>query len=213
MTRAAMFMKIFLGTIIISLVALMPLSAKAEPMTADKTLANLQTAFNGESNAKAKYLAYADKAEQEGYARVARLFRAAAKAEDIHAQNHAQVILSMGAEPQATIKLPEIKSTSMNLEDAIKGETYEQKVMYPEFLKQAGMDQARDAIQTFKYALDAESQHAKLYQMALDNLADWRVADQSFNVCPTCGFTVEGKPGFAYCPVCGSPVDAFLSVS
>ena len=205
-------MKIIVATMMLALVAFLPITAKAQP-TASKTLENLQTAYNGESNARAKYMAYAEKADQEGYAKVARLFRAAARAEEIHAGNHAEVIKSLGATPEAEIKLPEIKSTEMNLKDAIEGETYEQKEMYPEFLKQARLDQNHEAIQTFRYALDAEGQHARLYQTALDNLSEWKVADMQFTVCPTCGFTIEGMPTFAYCPVCATPKDNYLSIS
>lgn len=179
----------------------------------NKTLDNLQAAFNGESNASAKYLAYAGKADEEGYHRVAVLFRAAAKAESIHAANHGKVIRSLGAEPEAHVKLPEIKSTRENLEDALKGETYEQDVMYPEFLKQAAIDKNYDADQTFTYAREAEMEHAKLYQMALDNLDDWKTAVGSFSVCPICGFTVEGKPSFAACPVCGEAGEQYISIS
>lgn len=101
------------------------------------TLDNLQAAFNGESNARARYLAFAAKAGEEGYGPVASLFRAAARAEQIHAANHAEVIRALGAEPVAVIDVPEVKSTALNLEAAIAGETYERDVMYPAFLEQA----------------------------------------------------------------------------
>ncbi len=100
--------------------------AQTGDANAGKTLENLQAAFNGESNAHAKYLAYANKADEEGYLKVATLFRAAAYAEEVHLNNHAKVIKGMGASPKAEIKLPEIHSTAQNLADAIKGETYEQ---------------------------------------------------------------------------------------
>ena len=177
-----------------------------------KTLENLQAAFNGESNAHAKYLAYAKKAGEEGYLKVAALFRAAAHAEEVHLNNHAKVIQEMGASPKAEIKLPEIKSTEQNLADAIKGETYEQTVMYPEFITQAEKEQNDAAIQTFEYAKAAEAEHAKLYQKALSNLESWKVADVGFSVCPTCGYTVEGKPVFANCPVCGEPADKYTLI-
>lgn len=177
-----------------------------------KTLDNLQAAFNGESNAHAKYLAYAEKADAEGYGRVASLFRAAASAEKIHLTNHAQVIKSMGATPKAEIKLPEIKSTSDNLADAIKGESYERDTMYPDFLSQAKQDDNPDAIRTFTYAQAAEAEHARLYQKALSNLASWKAPKADFYVCPVCGYTVEGNPSFASCPVCATPASLYVKV-
>lgn len=178
-----------------------------------KTLKNLQAAFNGESNAHAKYLAYSKKAGEEGYLKVAALFRATAAAEEIHFNNHAKVIKGMGASPKAEIKLPAIKSTEENLGDAIKGETYEETVMYPEFLVQAEKEQNNDAIETFTYAKAAEGEHAKLYKKALSNLNNWKVADVGFSVCPICGYTVEGKPTFTDCPVCATPADAFKLIN
>ena len=114
----------------------------------EKTLANLQAAYKGESNAHARYQEFAKKADQEGYAGVASLFRAASRAEQIHAANHAVVIKKLGATPQAKIETPAPKSTRENLEAAIKGETYERDEMYPAFLKQARQDGNADAIQT-----------------------------------------------------------------
>ena len=178
-----------------------------------KTLDNLQTAYNGESNANAKYLAYALKAEEEGFHKVARLFRAAASAEEVHLKNHAEVIKGMGSTPMAKIKLPEVKSTRENLEDAIKGETYEQTTMYPEFLAQAKKEKNPAAIQTFTYAQEAEAEHAKLYKKALSGLGAWKKADVYFYVCPICGYTVEGKPDFNYCPVCATPEEDYLIIS
>src|SRR5271166_4113130 len=116
--------------------------------TGDRTVENLQTAFNGESNAHARYLAFAVKADQEGYGEVASLFRAAARAEEIHAANHAAVIKELGGVPQAKIEKPDVKTTRDNLQAAIKGETYERDTMYPEFLKQARIDGSRAAIKS-----------------------------------------------------------------
>ena len=109
-------------------------SALAAP---SKTLDNLMAAYNGESNAKAKYTEFAKKADQEGFAGAASLFRAAAKAEEVHATRHAEVIKKLGGTPKADIKLPEIKSTADNLKAALEGETYERDKMYPEFIAEA----------------------------------------------------------------------------
>jgi len=190
-----------------------PALSSAGEATTGTTLENLQAAFNGESNANAKYQAYAKKATEEGYLKVAVLFRATAAAEEIHFKNHAEVIKSMGATPKAEIKLPAINSTKENLADAIKGETYELTTMYPGFLDQAKKENNNKAIETFNYAKIAEGEHAKLYQKALSNLNDWKVADVDFFVCPICGYTVEGKPGFDDCPVCATPKQDFKRVS
>ncbi len=179
----------------------------------NKTLADLMTAYNGESNAHAKYLAYAKKADEEGYGKVASLFRAAADAEGIHLKNHAEVIKGMGGTPKADIKLPEIKSTKENLEDALKGETYERITMYPEFIEQAKKDNNNAAVRTFTYAKFAEAEHAKLYKEALDNLESWKGENTDFYVCPTCGYTVDGKPSFEFCPVCATPAKDYKRIS
>lgn len=178
----------------------------------NKTLDNLMAAYNGESNAHAKYLAYSEKADAEGYGKVASLFRAAASAEKIHLKNHARVIEGMGGTPKADIKLPAVKSTKENLEDAVKGESYERSTMYPEFITQAEKENNPDAILTFTYAKAAEAEHAKLYQMALADLAKWKAPKTNFYVCPICGYTVEGKPSFAACPVCATPATLYQAV-
>ncbi len=199
-----------------ALIFVMVMMSPALSSAADKdskTLENLQAAFNGESNAHAKYLAYSKKAGEEGYLKVAALFRATAAAEEIHFNNHARVIKAMGATPKAEINLPEIKSTKENLAEAIKGETYEETVMYPQFLAQAEKEHNDDAIETFTYAKAAEGEHAKLYKKALSNLNNWKVADVGFSVCPTCGYTVEGKPTFTDCPVCATPAEDFKLIN
>jgi rubrerythrin len=202
------FIVILFGSIM-----MLPALVSADEAVRAKTLENLQTAYNGESNANAKYLAYAQKADQEGYHKVARLFRAAAGAEEVHLINHARVIESMGAVPEAKIEIPEVKSTKENLQDAIKGETYEANKMYPEFISQAEKANNGDAVQTFTYARDAEAAHAQLYQKALNNLDKWKKADKNFYVCPTCGYLTEGKPAFESCPICGTAKNNFLVIS
>lgn len=177
-----------------------------------KTLDNLQTAFNGESNAGARYLAFAQKAENEGYGKVASLFRAAAKAEDIHASNHAAVIRKLGGTPTADVKTPEVKSTAENLQAAIKGESYERDTMYPDFLKQARQDGNNDAVRTFNFAKEAEAEHAKLYTEASGNLPAWKTSVQPFYVCPSCGYTT-GALNFGKCPVDFTPKEKFIAVS
>lgn len=176
-----------------------------------KTLDNLQAAFNGESNAHARYLAFADKAQQDGYLQVAALFRAAAKAEEIHAANHAAVIKKLGAMPQANIATPEVKDTRTNLLAAIKGETYERDVMYPDFLKVARAEKQQDAIRSFNYAKNAEGEHAKLYTASEQNLESMRAA-ATYYVCTVCGYTTK-KIDFEKCPSCFNPKDKYVPVS
>ena len=165
-----------------------------------KTLENLQAAYNGESNANARYLAFARKADEEGYAKVASLFRAAARAEAIHFGNHAQVIKQLGATPAADIKAAEVKTTAENLKAAIAGETYERDTMYPGFIDEARRIGNKEALRTFNLAKLAEAEHAKLYTDALANLEQWRSGPGTFYVCPTCGFTTANG-NLEKCPV------------
>jgi rubrerythrin len=175
------------------------------------TLENLQAAFNGESNARARYLAFAEKADQEGYGQAASLFRAAARAEQIHAANHAVVITEMGAAPKATIEPPVVKSTRENLEAAIAGETYERDVMYPGFIAVAKQEKNSAALRTFNYALKVEAEHAALYSDALNNLAQFTTRT-SYYVCSVCGFTTKTL-SFLKCIVCGIGKEKFEQVS
>jgi rubrerythrin len=180
---------------------------------ATKTLDNLQTAFNGESNARARYLAFAERASLEEYGEVASLFRAAAKAEETHAANHAVVIKKLGGVPEAKIETPVVKSTRENLEAAIKGESYERDTMYPEFLKQARAEGNRDAVQTFNYAKTAEAEHAKLYSGSLNNLPKLKGSKaKDYFVCTVCGYTTT-QMDFSKCPSCFTHRDKYEKVS
>lgn len=185
----------------------------AAPLLATpKTIENLQAAYNGESNAHARYVAFAEKADQDGYPSVASMFRAAARAEQIHANNHAEVIKKLGAEPKATIDKPEIKTTAENLEAAIKGEKYEFETMYPEFLKEAHAANEVAAVKTFNYAYKAEGEHAKLYSDLRKNIETIKGAKQTYYVCEVCGYTTT-KVDFERCPGCLQPKDKYVAVS
>jgi rubrerythrin len=179
---------------------------------AEKTVANLQAAHNGESNASAKYAAFAKKADEEGYKTVASLFRAASEAERVHVENHAKVIRQLGAEPKADIKTPEVKSTAENLQTAIDGEDYEWKKMYPEFIAQAKVDEQDDAVRTMDWAMRAEVEHAKLYRQALDNLEAWKEGGKKFLVCANCGFTTDDL-SLDRCPSCAVGRDRMNEVA
>ena len=176
------------------------------------TLENLQAAFDGESNANARYLAFAQEADEEGYGEVASLFRAAAKAEEIHANNHAAVIRQLGAEPVAHIEHGEVRSTRESLRAAIEGEKYERDVMYPEFIEAAKRQKASAAIRTFTFALKVEAIHAVLFQDALDNLETLRGGQHIYYVCPDCGNTLP-ELTIVKCLVCGHLKSGFIAVN
>lgn len=171
-----------------------------QPDTNGRTLANLQEAYNGESNASAKYLEYAKKADAEGFGGVAALFRAASIAEGVHMKNHAAVIRNMGAEPKAAIRVPEIKSTAENLKDSITGESYERDTMYTEFMIEARRSGNKEALRSFNFAKIAEGEHAKLYAAALSQLDDKKGVAVTYFVCRTCGWTTSDTQ-LRKCPV------------
>jgi rubrerythrin len=157
---------------------------------------DLQDAFAGESQANRRYLAFAKQAEKEGYSQVARLFKAAAEAETVHAHNH---LRALGG----------INSTAENLQEAIEGETHEFKNMYPDMIKHAQEEGIKAAEMTFRYANDVEKVHAGLYRDALDNLEDLKEAD--YYVCSVCGYTCEDEAPDK-CPVCNAKGSAFFRV-
>lgn len=179
--------------------------------TTSATLSNLQTAFQGESNAHARYVEFARKADAEGFEGVASLFRAAARAEEIHAANHAAVIRKMQAEPTAILDEVQVRSTRENLMAAIEGETYERDVMYPEFIHVAQQEKNTPAIRTFNFALEAETEHARLYAEALATLKTI-VPKTKYFVCAICGYTAE-KLEVDRCPVCNNPKEKFEIIS
>jgi rubrerythrin len=160
---------------------------------------NLQAAFAGESQANRKYLLFAQKAEEEGYKQVARLFRAAADAETVHAGNHFKTLQG-------------IKSTRENLLAAITGENYEFTQMYPSFIKQSeseGQDKARDS---FSLANKVEQIHHGLFHAALSMLEKGQAVDEKpIYVCQYCGNTVEGEAP-ENCPICGAPKYTFTLI-
>ncbi len=161
-----------------------------------KTEKNLQEAFAGESQANRKYLAFAKKAEQEGYPQVARLFRAVAEAETVHALNHLR-------------ELGEIRSTKENLEAAINGETYEFQSMYPPMIADAEAEGNEGAKRSFHFANEVEKIHAELYKKTLETLDNSTMVD--YYVCQVCGNTVEAEAPET-CPVCGAKRDMFKKI-
>jgi len=163
------------------------------------TKENLKEAFAGESQANQKYRAFAKKAEHDGFPNIAKLFRTAAEAERIHAEGH------LGA-------LDGIGSTIENLKDAIGGETYEFKEMYPPMLEQAEKDNHK-AKRMFKYAVEAEDVHAQLYKLALAAAEQGKDLEQTeFYLCPVCGHIEFGKPK-DNCPICGTLASKYVKLS
>jgi rubrerythrin len=159
---------------------------------------NLKEAFAGESQASQKYLAFAKKADQEGFNNIARLFRTAAEAESIHANGHLSALGTIG-------------STAENLHAAISGETHEYTEMYPPMLQQAEAENHK-AKRMFGYATKAEAVHAKLYKMALDAVTQGKdLTESNIYLCPVCGHIELGKPPAA-CPICGVKGEKFLKL-
>lgn len=159
---------------------------------------NLQSAFAGESQANRKYLAYAKKAEEDGYSQVAKLFRAVAAAETVHAHSHLRV-------------MDGIKSTAENLEAAIAGEHYEVNTMYPDFLKVSEEEKNARASRSFRHALEVEKIHEEMYKEALASLGK-PGEDYDFYVCPICGYT-HARNAPEKCPICGAPAAKFERIS
>ena len=164
-----------------------------------KTRENLESAFAGESQANRKYLFFAEKAESEDQKRIARLFRAAAEAETVHARNHLKVLQG-------------IKSTRENLQAAISGENHEFTEMYPQFIDTGNSENDKKAVDSFDLANKVEKIHHSLYQEAVSDLEKGTVRElKPFYVCQICGNTVEGEAPDK-CPVCGASKQMFKPI-
>ena len=162
------------------------------------TIDNLKEAFAGESQASQKYLNFAEKAGQDGFSNVSKLFRLTAEAERIHAEGHLK-------------SLDGVNSTAQNLQAAIDGETYEFTKMYPPMVKQAEAE-GHIAKRMFGYAVEAEAVHAKLYAMALEAVKQGKdLTNIEFYLCPVCGNIEMGKPTTA-CPICGTKAEKFVTL-
>jgi len=161
------------------------------------TLDHLKAAFAGESQANRKYTAFAQKAEEEGYPQIARLFRAAAHAETIHAINHLKAMNG-------------VSSTQANLDEAIGGENYEVVSMYPQMIEDAASEGEKQALRSFRYAWEVEKVHEELYRKALAALGE---TEESYDyyVCPVCGYT-HARNAPDKCPVCGAPAARFQKI-
>jgi rubrerythrin len=158
----------------------------------------LKAAFAGESQANRRYLAFAKKADDEGFPGVAKLFRAVAAAETVHAHNHLRALGEVGA-------------TADNLKAAMGGENYEVISMYPEFIGVAEQEGQKRALTSFRWAMEVEQEHEVLYKQALDSLASG-MAEVEYYICTVCGHTHIGPPP-EKCPVCGTPGSRFEKVN
>ena len=164
------------------------------------TIDNLKEAFAGESQANRKYLAFAKKADQDGFSQVAKLFRAAAEAETIHAHAHLRA-------------MDGVKGTVENLEAAIEGEGFEFQKMYPEMVEEAKSEGVKAAEVSFTNALAVEEIHHGLYSKALESVKSGKdLAATAVYVCPVCGNTVEGNAPDA-CPICNVPGSKFIEIA
>jgi len=163
-----------------------------------KSEQNLKAAFAGESQANRKYLAFAKQADLEGYPQAAKLFRAAAEAETIHAHSH---LRALGG----------IASTRENLQAAIAGETEEFISMYPAMIADAEVEGADKALRSFRFANEVEKVHAELYAKVLAGLEE-KGEPFDYYICPICGHTVEREAPES-CVVCGAKGAVFVRVS
>ena len=163
------------------------------------TSENLQEAFAGESQANRKYLAFAKQADVDGFPQVAKLFRAAAHAETVHAHAHLRV---MGG----------VKKTAENVTAAIEGEGFEFQEMYPKFLAEAESEGSPAAVTSFRNALAVERIHHSLYTEASKAIsAEEDLPAAAIYVCQVCGNTVTGEPP-KKCPICNSPKEKFVLI-
>ena len=178
------------------------------------TTANLLAAYEGESNAHSKYVLFAARADAEGWLGAASLFRAAARAEEIHAANHARVLKQLGAEAKCEIHPAEVKSTLENLKAALAGEQYEIDTMYPAFIAEAIVSDIPIAKRSFTWAMEAEKTHARLYAEAIELVEkgtddSWAASACDFYVCAACGYTTRTPEEQDRCPVCNLAIEKF----
>ncbi len=178
------------------------------------TIVNLGSALECESNAQARYTAFAAKADSEGWHGVASLFRAAARAEEVHSRNHLGAIRLLGEKAHCRMHPIEVRSTLQNLKVALAGEQHEIDSMYPPFLTEACAGNVNAAIRCFTWAIEAEKTHAQLFREAIelvdDDLKDsWAGAPVEFKVCVTCGYTSALSEEDECCPVCNLPQEKF----
>jgi rubrerythrin len=179
-----------------------------------KTIENLKAAYNGESTASAKYAAFAERAKTEGWDTVAVMFQATSRAEAIHAANHLKVLEKLGVKLEGPqVGSFNVFSTAENLNDAIKGEIYEQETMYPGFIAEAEKEKCADAVKSFSWAFDTEKKHAIFYKTALTaiNGGAEKSLPANWLVCPVCGNTYDLGNVPAACDFCMTQKEKFIA--
>lgn len=187
-------------------------AAEKRKIQIGSTLDNLQTAYAGEMNAHTRYLAFADKAQQDGYGQVASLFRALAASEQIHANNHAAAIRGLNGTPQEAPEEPKVQSTKENLRFVTDGERWERSYLYPAYTKKARAEGHEQAATSFAWANISEAGHAVLCTEALNHLENMKEGSGTWQVCQVCGF-VEKSVTTDKCSACSSPKDKYVPVS
>lgn len=178
----------------------------------EKTIANLKEGIKGETTASAKYKAFADKAREEGYEAIGKLFDAASKSEAIHAENHTKALESLGEKMEAFKPEFEVKTTAENLQAVIEGETYEIDTMYPQFLTDAKSEKVEKAEKSFNWALDTEMEHLTFYKAALQSLNSQTEESlpKGYAICPVCGNIYDTASIEDECAYCSSPKAKFI---
>lgn len=200
--------------VLLAIFAILFVSQNTLTAASTKTIENTKAAIKGETTASAKYAAYAKKAKEEGFTKVALLFEAASKAESIHASNHRAVLEQLGSKMEDFKPEFTVKSTKENLADAIKGESYEASTMYPGFLKTAQSENVNLALISFNYAFQTEKKHKVMYENALAQLNAGKESTLSskYMVCTTCGNTYDGEAP-ARCGISMTPKERFITIS
>lgn len=183
----------------------------------EAAIQDLLAAFEDETNAQAKYLAFAEKADAEQLHGAASLCRAAARSERVHAARHARAMKQLGVNAWSAPHQVEVKSTLENMRDALEGEEHEIAESYPGFLEQARKMRNQTVIRSFTWAMESEKSHARLYGEAVALLEagrsdSWIEIAQEFYVCPACGYTAETLLRDEYCPVCRGPQERFEEI-
>jgi rubrerythrin len=183
----------------------------------DTTVKNLLAAYQSETKAQAAYKAFAAKADEEGLGGIGSLFRATARAEQIHASNQARALRQSGGDARADVEPPSVGATLDNLKTALAGEKNEIEVVYPKFAEQASANMSAQATRAFTFAMEAEKTHAELFAGAISQIESgdahsWVHAAREFYVCPMCAYTAV-MPVDGNCPVCGYLAERFEKVS
>lgn len=177
---------------------------EAAPITLD----NLRTALASETNAKAQALAFAAKADEEGFPQVASLFRACAQSKAVNLKRYAKLIQKLKGGPKAENAPPVVKSTTENLKIAQLSAIHEKDRLFPQFVKAAEAEKFPEAVRAFHGAIAAKTEHVKYFQEALDKLDQWKQGPKEFLVCTVCGYTTTDL-ALTQCPICSTPREKF----